>query len=141
MEYRRFGNTMIVRMDRNEDLFAELKKAAEAENIKLASISALGTFSFMTVGVYDLNQRKFIGNDFEGMFEIVSLTGTINTMNGEYYSHLHASAGDKDGNVFGGHLSRAVVGATLEMVITVLDGTVDRIKDEDTGLNIFKFEE
>ena len=25
MEYRRFENTVIVRMDRNEDLFAELK--------------------------------------------------------------------------------------------------------------------
>ena len=42
MEYRRFENTVIVRMDRNEDLFAELKKVALKENIKLASISALG---------------------------------------------------------------------------------------------------
>ena len=38
MEYRRFENTVIVRMDRNEDLFAELKKVALKENIKLASI-------------------------------------------------------------------------------------------------------
>ena len=82
MEYRRFENTVIVRMDRNEDLFAELKKVALKENIKLASISALGTFSHMNVGVYDLDQRKFVGNDFDGMFEIVSLTGTINTMDG-----------------------------------------------------------
>ena len=33
MEYRRFENTVIVRMDRNEDLFAELKKVALKENI------------------------------------------------------------------------------------------------------------
>ncbi len=99
MEYRRFENTVIVRMDRNEDLFAELKKVALKENIKLASISALGTFSHMNVGVYDLDQRKFVGNDFDGMFEIVSLTGTINTMDGEYYCHLHTAAGDKNGNV------------------------------------------
>ena len=51
MEYRRFENTVIVRMDRNEDLFAELKKVALKENIKLASISALGTFSHMNGGV------------------------------------------------------------------------------------------
>ena len=139
MEYRRFENTVIVRMDRNEDLFAELKKVALKENIKLASISALGTFSHMNVGVYDLVQRKFVGNDFDGMFEIVSLTGTINTMDGEYYCHLHTAAGDKTGNVYGGHLSAGTVGATLEMVITVIDGTVDRVKDPDTGLNIFKF--
>lgn len=139
MEYRRFGNTIIVRMDRGEDLFEKLKRVAMLEDIKLASISALGTFSFMNVGIYDLEQKKFLGNDFEGMFEIVSLTGTINTMNGEYYSHLHAAAGDRNGNVYGGHLSKGIVGATLEMVITVIDGIVDREKDEDTGLNIFKF--
>ncbi|HCY61135.1 MAG TPA: DNA-binding protein, partial [Lachnoclostridium sp.] len=43
------------------------------------------------------------------------------------------------GNVYGGHLSRGIIGATCEMVITVIDGVVDRVKDEETGLNIFNF--
>jgi len=45
---------------------------------------------------------------------------------------------DKD-EVFGGHLNRAVVSATCEMVVDVLDGTVDRQYDPVTGLNLFKF--
>ncbi len=139
MEYRRFDQTIIARMDMGEDLLAELKNIAVAENIKLASVSGLGTFSHMNVGVYDLAERRFKGNDFDGMFEIVSLTGTINTMNGEYYAHLHTAAGDAAGNVFGGHLSAGTVGATAELVITVIDGIVDRVKDEKTGLNIFSF--
>ena len=139
MEYRRFGNTLIVRMDRGEDLLEKLKRVAVLEDIKLASVSALGTFSYMNVGIYDLEARQFKGNDFEGMFEIVSLTGTINTMDGQYYGHIHVAAGDAKGNVFGGHLSKGIIGATCEMVITVIDGIVDRVKDEETGLNIFKF--
>ena len=43
------------------------------------------------------------------------------------------------GEVFGGHLNRAVVSATCEMVVDVLDGTVDRQYDPVTGLNLFKF--
>lgn len=43
------------------------------------------------------------------------------------------------GEVFGGHLNRAIVSATCEMIIDVIDGTVDRIHDEETGLNIFNF--
>lgn len=43
------------------------------------------------------------------------------------------------GQVFGGHLNRAVVSATCEMVVTVIDGKIDRYYDEDVGLNLFKF--
>ena len=70
---------------------------------------------------------------------IVSLTGTVNTMNGEYYSHLHMSAANESGAVVGGHLNAARVSATCEMVIRVIDGAVDRFKDDVTGLNLFKF--
>ena len=61
-------------------------------------------------------------------------------MDGEFYSHLHMSAGDCEGKVFGGHLNRAVVSATCEMVITVIDGRVDRTFSEEIGLNLFRFE-
>ena len=70
----------------------------------------------------------------------MSLTGTINTMDGAFYCHLHMSAGNEKGQVFGGHLNRAMVSATCEMVITILDGTVDRKFDPDIGLNLFDFQ-
>ena len=52
------------------------------------------------------------------------------------------SAGDESGHVFGGHLNRAVVCGTCEMVITLLDGTVERKLDTEygSGLNIFSFQ-
>ena len=60
-------------------------------------------------------------------------------MDGEFYTHIHMSAGNDRGEVFGGHLNRAVVSATCEMVIQVIDGAVDRAYDEETGLNLFRF--
>ena len=61
-------------------------------------------------------------------------------MNGEYYAHLHMSAGDAQGRVFGGHLNEAIISATCEMVVEVIDGRVERAYDDDIGLNLFKFE-
>lgn len=139
MEYRRFGNTVIARIDRGDEILASVKDIALQENIQLADVSALGATGDFTVGVFNVEEKQYHANTFRGNFEIVSLTGTINTMNGAFYSHLHMSAGNEQGQVFGGHLNRAVVSATCEMVIRIIDGTVDRRFSEDIGLNLFRF--
>lgn len=139
MEYRRFGNTIVARIDRGEEILAAVREIAGAENIQLASVSALGATNDFTVGVYNVDEKQYHANDFKGNFEIVSLTGTIDTMGGDFYCHLHMSAGDDQGRVFGGHLNRAVISATCEMVVTLLPGTVDRVRSEDIGLNLWKF--
>ena len=139
MDYRRFGNQIVARMDRGEEILEQLKQIALREEIKLASVSALGAVDDFTVGVYKVDEQKYYSNHFAGAYEIVSLTGTISTMDGAYYAHLHMSAGDDSGAVFGGHLNRAVISATCELVITVIDGAVERVKDPATGLNVFRF--
>lgn len=139
MEYKRFDNTVIVRIDRGEEILEQLAVVAQKENIKLASVQALGATDSFTVGVYDTESKQYHSNEFNGAFEIVSLVGTVNTMKGEFYSHLHMSAGNEKGEVFGGHLNRARVSATCELVITVINGTVDRFRDEKIGLNLFDF--
>ena len=139
MEYRRFDNTIVARIDRGEEVLEQVAAIAQAEQIKLASVQALGAINDFTVGVYNVAEKKYYANDFKGSFEIVSLTGTINTMDGAFYTHLHMSAGNEKGEVFGGHLNRAVISATCEMVITVIDGRVDRFHSEEIGLNLFQF--
>ena len=140
MEYKRFNDVIFARIDRGEEIVEQVLKIAEKEDIRLAGIEALGAVDDFTVGVYSVAERKYYSNRFEGSYEIVSLTGTITTMNGQIYHHLHMSAGDEKGAVFGGHLNRAVVSATCEMIIRITDGTVERKTDEKTGLNLFSFE-
>ena len=139
MEYKRFGNSVAVRIDKNEEILEKLKELSEKEKIKLASVSALGAVNDFTVGVFDVGEKKYYANDFKGSFEIVSLTGTVSTMNGDVYLHLHMSAGNDKGEVFGGHLNRAIVSATCEMIINIIDGEIDREFNGEVGLNLFKF--
>lgn len=140
MEYRRFRDTLIVRIDKGEEITEQLCVVAEREDIKLASVEALGAVNEFTVGVYNTVEKKYYSNCFQGTFEIVSLTGTVTTMDGEYYHHLHMSAGNDKGAVFGGHLNRAVVSATCEMIIHVIDGEVERSFNSEIGLNLFRFQ-
>lgn len=140
MDYKRFGNTIIARMDKGEEILEQLEVISHKENIRLASVSALGATNDMTVGVFRTEEKKYYANHFTGDMEIVSLTGTVSTMNGSYYAHLHMSAGDTEGHVFGGHLNRCIISATCEMVIQVIDGEVDREFNKEVGLNTFRFQ-
>ena len=139
MEYRKFGDTYIVRMDRDEEILAQLKIFAEKEQVKLASVTALGAVKDFTIGVFDTSAKAYHSNRFQGVYEIVSLVGTINTKDGEFYAHLHMSAGDTEGRVLGGHLNEAVISATCELVLEIMDGTVERRFDPETGLNLMEF--
>ena len=139
MEYKRFDKDIVVRIDKGEEILEKIKEVVIRENIKLATVTALGATNEFTVGVFKTEEKKYYSNSFQGDFEIVSLTGSINTMNDEFYTHIHMSAGDEKGNVFGGHLNKAIVSATCEMFIHVIEGKVDRELSQDIGLNLFKF--
>lgn len=140
MEYRRFDHTIVARLDKGEEILEQVKTIALQEHITLATVQALGAINEFTVGVFYTDEKEYHANEFTGHFEIVSLSGTITTMDGDFYCHLHMSAGNEKGQVFGGHLNRAIISATCEMVITILDGTVDRKFDPGIGLNLFDFQ-
>ena len=57
MDYRRFGDTLLVRIDRGEEILEQVKTVALKENIQLASVQALGAINDFTVGVYNVPVR------------------------------------------------------------------------------------
>jgi len=139
MEYKRFNNKIVLRIDRGEEVVSKLQEVGVKENIKLASISGIGASDHVDALVYSVEEKKYYNHEFVGDFEITNITGNINTKDGEYYSHLHITIGDSEGKCFGGHLKSAVISGTCEIVIDVIDGVVDRKVDDITGLNVFKF--
>ena len=70
MEYKRFDNTIIARIDKGEEILEQLKVIAINVNIKLASINALGAIDDFTVGVYKIDEKKYYSNSFKGYYEI-----------------------------------------------------------------------
>lgn len=145
MQFRRFGNKYFVRIDRGEEFMSSLKKFCEQEKITLAEVKALGAVDDFNVGLFDVAEKKYHTNHFQFPAEIVSLWGTVTTKNGKFYPHIHMSAGDVHGNVFGGHLNNARVSATCEMIVDdISEGStngfvVERKMNEEIGLNLFEF--
>lgn len=139
MEYKRFSDTIVVRLDPGEEILEQLADVAKREHVSLAQVSGLGAVNDFIVGVLDLTQKQFKPNHFQGAYEVTSLQGSITAKDGVPYLHLHMSAGDEMGQVVGGHLNRAVISVTGEIFLRVIEGTVNRKFSEDVGINIFSF--
>lgn len=139
MQYKKFGDSFFVRLERGEEILSSLAALAEKEDIALGCVSGLGAVDRFTAGVFFPQEKVYRKNDFHGNFEITSLTGTITRMDGKPYLHLHMSAGNEYGKVMGGHLNEAHVSATCEIVVRVVEGSVGRAFSDEIGLNLFEF--
>ena len=139
MEYKRFGSTVVLRLDKGEEITEQIVSLARKENIRLASVTGIGASGELTVGVFDTAKGEYCRYSYTGIYEITSLSGSISTMHGDVYAHLHITCAGENG-VVGGHLLRCVVGLTAEIFLHVVDGTVDRKRDDALGINLWNFE-
>lgn len=139
MEYRQFGDKFAVRLDRGEEIVQSLLKLCAWKDIRTAQVTGIGAVGEVTAGLFDTEAKSFLPHMWTGDMEITALVGNITSMEGKPYEHLHISVADREGNVRGGHLKRAVVSATAEIIVTVIDGAVDREMSSEIGLNLMKF--
>ena len=141
MDTRRFGETLIVRLDPGDEICASMLALAAREGIDLAEISGIGATDDMDVGVFDVENKDYEVYHFDGSREITSLIGTLTTKDGRPYQHLHITAAGPGGVIVGGHLRRAVVNITAEIAVRVIPGRVERRLSPDFGINKMEFED
>ena len=139
MEYRRFENAFVVRMDRGEEVMATLTALCQREGIRLASVEAIGAVDRAVVGLYDVGEKVYHRKEFTEPMELTGLLGTVTEKDGEPYLHLHATFCDANMQAHGGHVNELFISATCEMVLRLLPGQVGRRPDDVTGLNLFAF--
>lgn len=117
------------RLHPGQDLFDSIEAFLLAENIEAGCVlSGVGS---LTRAVLRLANRDFY-TEYEGHFEIVSLTGTVSV----HGSHLHISISDGDGKTIGGHLVPGCkIYTTAEIVLAVFPDIVYKreLLENDSG--------
>jgi uncharacterized protein len=120
--------TYSFRIKPQQDLFDEIEAFVAVQNIEAGCVlCSVGSLTHATLRL--ANRDHY--NEYDGHFEIVSLTGTVST----HGSHLHISISDDDGKTIGGHLvSGCRIYTTAELVIAAFDDVVyKREFAEDSG--------
>lgn len=141
MEYKRFGEKIIVRLDPGDELVSSLLEIGEKEDILFASVSGIGASDDAVLGVYDVKEKYYYKKRFNDKnYEIASLVGNLNRMGDKPYLHVHAVIGSPhSSHCEGGHLNEARISATGEIVLSVIEAGVGRRYSEESGLNLFEF--
>ena len=145
MEYRKDGNMILVRVDKDEEILEKILEICRIENIYGALFSGIGACGKAVTSSYIPEKNDFTDHSAEGLLELVSLTGNISCENGQPVEHTHAlfSYLDETGTqkVLAGHLKKAVVSYTAEIAIHVAESMVEKKKDPATGIMVWKITE
>ena len=89
--------TYTFRLKPGQDLLDEIERFAHNRTMEAGCVlCSVGSLTYATIRL----ANRVAPSEFEGHFEIVSLTGTVSV----HGSHLHVSISDGDGKTIGGHL-------------------------------------
>jgi len=119
-------------------LVESLKKACIIHNVNTAHVSGIGATDSFKCGVYNIENKSYKEIEFNGMFEILSLSGSVTQKNNEPYIHVHICASDENGSAIGGHLIDARVSVTCELTLLLSDSVIKRFFDESVGINLLE---
>ena len=121
--------TYTFRLKPGQDLLDSITAFAAEKKIEAGCVlSSVGSLTHATLRL--ANREHY--NEYEGHFEIVSMTGTVAASG----SHIHISISDGDGVTIGGHLvSGCKIYTTAEIVLAIFeDVTYSReLLEDDSG--------
>ena len=144
MEYRKYGDTFYIRMDRGDEIIEKILMVCKEEGIHLCTFNGIGGCGKAEIQTFIPETGTFEMRRLEGMLELVSLNGNVITdENGDYYHHTHAVFAYKvgeDHRVAAGHMKSIMVSYTAEIELRpVVDGEIKRKYDSETGTGFWSF--
>ena len=144
MEYKKIGDTYYVRMDRDDEVIANILQLCKAEYIPSATFYGIGGCKSAELQVFIPDTGNFETERIEGMLELVSLNGNVVSDDaGQLFHHTHALftfKSDGHHSMAGGHLKSTTVLYTAEIELRpTIGGAIGRKFDPETGTGFWDF--
>jgi predicted DNA-binding protein with PD1-like motif len=125
----------IVILETGEEVASSLARFASEQKLADSSFKAIGALSEAELGWFDWETKKYAtAVHFREQLEVLSLIGDVALQDGKPVVHAHMIVGKSDGTAHGGHLLRALVRPTLEVVLTESPTPLRKVIDEESGL-------
>jgi uncharacterized protein len=120
--------------DKGDEPMGELERFAREHRLTAASFTGIGAFEEVVLGYFDRGRKEYEEIPVTEQVEVLTLAGDVAVADGEPKVHAHVVVGKRDGTAHGGHLVRARVWPTLEVVLTESPAELSKSHDPETGL-------
>lgn len=131
---RNGATTHVLVFDQGDEAMGGLESFAREHGLSAASFTGIGAFSDVVLGYFDWEAKEYAEIPVGEQVEVVSLIGDVALSKGEPAVHAHVVVAKRDGSAHGGHLLRAVVRPTLEVVLTETPAELRKELDPESGL-------
>lgn len=136
MVYQVDGNTIVLVLEQGEDIIEAVTDLVREQNGKFGTVSGIGACDDVELNFYNLETKTYEKKEIKEPLELISLLGNISHIDEKPFAHLHATFGTNQYETLSGHLTKAVVSATAEIVITMTNLDINRKHNADIGLNL-----
>lgn len=134
--------TYAVVLETGEEVMACLRQFVTRERMFAAQITAIGALSDVVLQYFDWDKKEYRAIPVREQVEVASMIGDVaQGVDGEPTLHIHLVVGKKDGSAMAGHLARAHVRPTLEVIVNESPAHLRKKKDPQSGLALIRFEE
>lgn len=123
-----------------DEVMSVLQDFAREHRITASRFSAIGAFSDVVVGYFDLKRKDYDRVAIDEQVEVLSLNGDIALAASGPKVHAHVVVGKRDATAHGGHLLEAHVRPTLEVVLIESPAHLCRRYDEASGLALIRID-
>jgi uncharacterized protein len=132
------NNTYVLRAVIGEDIMKAVRQFCVEQNIQAAWFSAIGAAKEVNIAKYNIHKKEYESKELGQELEIVNILGNVTLKDGEQFVHAHGTFSDEEMRTYGGHINKAVVGVTGEILLEKLEGRIERMYDQETGLNLMQ---
>jgi uncharacterized protein len=131
--------TFVLVFQSGDEVAEGLLRFAKEQKLSAASFTAIGAASSIRLGWFSWESKRYEPSvTFDEQVELLSLIGDIALKEGEPVVHAHAVVGRKDGTAHGGHLLKAHIRPTCEVVLTESPAYLQKFIDPESGLALIK---
>lgn len=126
--------TFALIFETGEEVADGLLTFAREAGLTAAHFTAIGALRDATLGWFNLDTQDYEEIQFDEQVEVLSLVGNVAVHENEPKVHAHVVVGKRDGTAHGGHLLKAHVRPTLEVLLIETPAHLRRKLDQATGL-------